>query len=581
VSDVLTSAQHAQPEDRRLSQAADPVTTEVVRGGLNSAAEQMKITLCRTAYSPLIYEMVDFACALFDRRVRLLAQAEALPIFLGTMEFCVRNCVAAVGGEEELSDGDVLLSTSGYANGSHPNDVAVVVPVFRAGAVVGYAGVKAHLMDVGAKQPFCNDTTDIFQEGMILPGVHLYRKGELQRDVYRIALANTRVPELFAGDLNAEISCARVGAAALGRIIERVGREGFGASVEAMFDHGEAVVREFIGGIPDGVYSQRGRMDSNGVDDEPVDLGIAVEVQGADIVIDFTESAAEQRGPINCPLPATVSIARLAVMSLVGGEGLLNEGCLRPIAVRTRPGTLFHPEPPAPVFLYAWPPIQALEMIHQALAQAVPHAVTAPSGADIAVVIWWGDRPGGEIWTTGTDHFVGQGATHDGDGSAPLMHISCSGIRNTPSEVLEQRFPLIVRRYALAPDTGGPGRWRGGLGIDVTYEVVGDAFATLTLEHTLEPAAGVHGGRAAKRANSATVRRVDSLVDHPSKATAYPLPAGSVVEIHMGGGGGYGPLADRPVEQVLDDVREGYISQAAAYADYPHAFAATTEESSS
>ena len=228
------------------------------------------------------------------------------------------------------------------------------------------------------------------------------------------------------------------------------------------------------------------------------------------------------------------------------------------------PGTLFHPEPPAPIFLYAWPVIQAIDAVHAALAGAVPDRVPAPSGGDIGVIIWWGIGERGVTWTTGTDHFCGQGATLARDGSAPLMHISCSGIRNTPAEVLEQRFPLVVRRYALAPDSGGAGRSRGGLGTDVDYEVLEDSFATMTFEHTREPAPGQAGGEPSSRANSAIVTLCDGTVTVASKVTGLALPAGAMLSVRMGGGGGSGAAAERDPAAIAEDVRDGYVTAEAA-----------------
>ena len=229
---------------------ADPITTEVIRHGLNSAAEQMKIALRRTAFSPVIYEMIDFCCALYDRDIRLLAQAQALPAFLGTMNFCVEACVRSVGGEQELEEGDIIFSTYGFDIGSHSQDAAVVAPAFVDGELVGYAAVKAHHLDIGAKEPYCTDTTDNFQEGTIFPGVKLYRRGELQQDMFRTIVANSRLPVALQGDLNAEILSLKMGVAALTRLIERYGLATFTTSVERMFDHGEAVLRTSWSGSP-------------------------------------------------------------------------------------------------------------------------------------------------------------------------------------------------------------------------------------------------------------------------------------------------------------------------------------------
>jgi N-methylhydantoinase B len=550
---------------------ADPITTEVIRHGLLAAAEHMKLSLRRTAFSPVIYEMLDFACALFDRDVRLLAQAEALPIFLGTLGFCVESTVRAVGGPERLVPGDVLFSTYGYDIGSHQQDAAVVVPAFVEGELVGYAAVKGHHLDIGAKDPYCTDTTDIFQEGAIFPGVKIYAGGELQSDMYRTLLANSRLPRFLAGDLSAEIGAARVGLEGLYRLIRRHGREELGRAVEAMFGHGEAVVRQTLAGIPAGVYRGQGLMDNNGVGSEAIPFEVGVEVGGGEIVIDYRGSPPEQPGPINCPLATTVSASRIAVMALLGGGELANEGHFRPVRVLTTRGTMFDPRPPAPVFLFGRPAFQAIDAIHRALAPVLPEVVAAGSGGDICPYMIWGRDAAGELWVTGADHTVGQGATAGGDAGAPLMHIGGSGERNTPAEVWETRYPFLVEKLELAPDSGGAGRHRGGLGIDIHYRALAEVFVTCNLERTKLAPWGLFGGGPA-RANSWRVRYPDGELREYTKVTGLRLPPGAVVELSTGGGGGYGDPAERAPEAVAEDIREGYVTEPAARDDYPHAF---------
>src|SRR3954447_14662952 len=207
---------------------ADPVTTEIVRQALNAAAEQMKRALIRTSFSPVIYEVLDFAAALYDRDVSLLAQAPSLPTFMGTMSFCVTAAVEAVGGEEALEPGDIILYNVPYGTGSHPQDVAVVMPVFLAeGELVGYSAIKAHWLDIGGKDPYSTDTVDVFQEGTIFPGVKLYSRGRLVSDIYRMILANSRLPEAVIGDIDAMVAGARSGGEALARIVRRYGLDVF------------------------------------------------------------------------------------------------------------------------------------------------------------------------------------------------------------------------------------------------------------------------------------------------------------------------------------------------------------------
>src|SRR6266550_6005027 len=270
---------------------ADPITTEVIRNALNSAANQMKRALIRTSFSPVIYEVLDFAVAIYDRQIRMLAQAPSLPLFMGTMNFCIEAAVEAIGGEEALEPGDIILYNYPYGTGSHPQDAAVVMPIFlHDEELIGYSTIKGHWLDIGGKEPYSTDTVDVFQEGTIFPGVKLYSRGERVDDIYRMAIANSRVPKMVAGDINAEVVGVRTGAAALLRLVEKYGLETFQISVERMFDHGEQIVRAYFEKLPDGRYVGQGQMDNNGLDDNPVPFEVAVEVDGSTVRVDFTNS---------------------------------------------------------------------------------------------------------------------------------------------------------------------------------------------------------------------------------------------------------------------------------------------------
>jgi N-methylhydantoinase B len=550
---------------------ADPITTEVIRHGLDAAADQMRVTLRRTAFSPVIYDMTDFAAALYDPEIRLLAQAQALPLFLGTLSFCIERSVDKVGGAEALEPGDSLFTTYGYDTGSHPQDAVIIVPAFPGGELVGYAAVKAHHMDIGAKEPYCTDTLDNFQEGTIFPSVKLYQAGVRQEDLYRTLVANSRMPQALVGDLHGQIAAAHTGLAAYFQLIDRYGIETVRTSTERMMDHGEALIRHFFDSIPDGRYVGQGALDNNGIDDETVPFEVAVEIRGSDVVIDYTNSATQQRGPINCPMPSSVSAARIAIMMFAGGNQSANEGHFRPIEVRTLPGTIFHPIPPVPIYMCGWPVMQAVDVIHKALSEAMPEAVPAANGGDLCAIVYWGTTEDGNFWADAADHYVGQGASFESDGGAPLMHISCSGIRNSPIEIIEARRPILTEQFEYAPDSGGAGRFRGGLGVDIRYRALRDFYTTMPWERMKIPPWGLHGGQPA-RAHSFRVQYPSGAVGGSAKVTGLHIPAGAVLELNTSGGGGFGPPNERDVSAIHADVREGYITEGAARRDYPHAF---------
>lgn len=552
---------------------ADPITTEVIRHGLNSAAEAIKRTLVRTSMSPIIYEVLDFAAVLYDRRLRLLAQAPSIPLFMGTMSFCIQAAVEEVGGEENLVQGDIVLINNPYQTGSHPQDAAIVMPVFLSGGeLVGYAAIKAHWLDIGAKEIYCTDTTDVFQEGVVFPGVKLYSAGKVVGDIQKMALANSRLPKFVLGDINAEVAGVRAGGRELARLVERYGLDTFLTCVERMYDHGEAVVRSYIEQLPDGRYVGRGEMDDDGITDDPIPFEVVLEVDGTTARLDFSRAPAAQKGPVNCPIASTVSAARVIMTMLAGGGEAPNEGHFRPVEVISRPGSMFHALSPSPCFLYGWPAMQATEAVLNAVADAMPEAVCACSGGDLAAVMWYGVREeSGAFWADGSPHPVGQGASIHGDGQSARLHHIEAATRFAPLEVWEQKNPWLMERCELATDSGGAGKHRGGLGPDMAFHMLEDTFAISTIERTKNAPWGLAGGLPG-RANSGEVRLPDGTVKPVAKATGLSLPKGSTFTIRCGGGGGYGSPSERDPEAVRSDLREGYVSEEAARRDYPHAF---------
>jgi len=551
---------------------ADPITTEVVRHALNSAANQMKRALVRTAFSPVIYEVLDFAVAIYDPQMRLLAQAPSLPMFMGTLNFCVEEAVKAIGGEANMFPGDMIMYNWPYGTGSHPQDLAVVNPVYLDdGELIGYTAIKGHWLDIAGKDPYCTDTVDVFQEGTVYPGVKIYKRGELNDDIYRMVVANSRVPKFVAGDLNAQVVGCRVGASSFVEVVKRFGREEFRNAVEAMFDHGERVVRSYFESIPDGRYVGQGEMDSDGITDAAIPFEVVVEIEGSNVRLDFTAVPETRAGPVNCPLPSTISASRVAISMLAGYGEAPHEGHFRPVEVVTRPGTMFHPLPPAPCFLYGWPALQAIEVIYNAISKALPAAVPAQSGGCIASVVYWGTRQAtGEPWADGSPHPTGQGAFKGGDGGT-MLHISESATRFSPIEVWEAKNPWIMDRMALAQDSCGPGEWRGGPGIDFHFRMTEDTFITTAVERTKNAPWGLAGGGSA-RPNGVGVRFPDGRFESLPKTTRFVVPKDAVLELSTGGGGGYGAPADRPKAAVEADLKAGYISEEFARQHYPHAF---------
>ncbi len=562
----------AGKRERMSRGAVDPVTTQLIRHSLEAAAEQMGVALRRTAFSPMIYDTRDYAGALYDRDVRLLAQMRCLPTFVGTLNFIVDAAIEKLGGAHVLRPGDVIVSSYGYDTGSHSLDVGIVVPAFLDGELVGYVVNKAHNLDLGAKAMFTTDSTDIWQEGTIYPSVRLYKAGELDEDLWRTMLANTRLPDALAGDINAQIGACQVGLQAFLRVLRRYGPETVWAAADAIFEHSEKVMRRMIRDIPDGSYNAAGAADNDGITDELVPYEITVEVRGDEMVVDLGNAPDQTPGPINAPLPTTVACVRCAVMAIAGIGVGANEGHFRPIEIRTRPGSIFHALPPAPVFMFAWPLISAIDHIHRSLADALPLRIPAQTGCDVGAFLTWGLREDGSFWGDGTNHAGGQGAALAyGDGGGPMMHISCSGTRNNCIEVWEARTPFLTEKVEFAQDSGGAGRFRGGPGLDIHYRALRDLYVTLPWERVKSAPFGLFGGTDA-RMNRVIIEFPDGTSRSYTKVSAVFVPAGSLVRLETGGGGGVGPALERDPAAVREDIEDGYISEETAKRDYTHAF---------
>jgi N-methylhydantoinase B len=556
---------HGARRERASTAGADhdPVTTAVIRHGLISAAEQMKRTLVRTAVGPTIYEVLDFGVAIYDRQIRMLAQAESLPYFVGTMGYSIDAAVEALGGDETLEPGDIVIYNNPFGSGTHQNDVAIIMPVFlQDGELIGYSTIKAHHADMAGKDPYMTDTLDVFQEGTIFPGVKLFSRGEVVDDIWRMALANTRLPRMMAGDLNAQVAGVRAGAAAMVRLVQRFGTATFQTAVEHMLDHGERMVRSYFERIPDGRYVGHGLMDSNGLTEDTIPFEIVVEVEGTTVRVDYADAPEQQPGPINCLLACTMSASRCAIGMLSGASEAPHEGYFRPLEVVTRPGTMFHPLPPTPCFL-GWAGVEAIEVIYDAIASALPEAVPAWSGGMTGIVSWGVRERTGIGWADGFVPSVGQGANIKGDGASALQ-VHCSSTSHQSSvEACETRNPWLFAKEELGQDSCGPGRYRGGLGIDFEWHVLEDFYLTHITERMKRRPPGLRGGGSA-RPSRMVIRSPDGHEEEIGKATRRLVPKGSTVFFYSGGGGGYGAPADRDPRAVEADVREGYISPAYA-----------------
>ncbi|MDX6728767.1 MAG: N-methylhydantoinase [Baekduia sp.] len=550
--------------------AIDPITVEVIRSKLNSYIGEMTEVMRRAAYSPIIYEVYDFSNTVHDRDGNAVAMALGIPMFLGAMSPVVKAVLSQIP-PEEWEPGDIVICNDPHHDGNtHVNDINIVTPIFHEGEAVLFAMSKAHWLDVGGKNPgsWSPDCTDMFQEGLRIPVVRLYRRGEVVDDVRRLLLANVRAPEYSAGDLDAQVSACRHVVRRVETLVDDYGWGTIDAALEEILDHGERMVRTAIEEIPDGEYLVVDEVDSDGRTDEPVVIRLKLTVKGSEVTADFSESDLQRREACgNASFAVTQSGVRLAMRCFADPDLPSNEGCYRPITVIAPAGTCVNAVPPAPVTTGGLDIGHVvIESVFQAMAQAVPDRAIAGLYGSVSALVLAG-YDGDQSYVHISPYSGGWGARATKDGINGLMTILNGDCNNVPCEVVERKFPLRVERYALLDDTGGPGRFRGGLGIATDYRLMTDGVMSTALMRYRHGPWGLFGGGAGKASVTVVNPGTDEERRHHSGG-GIPLKAGDLVSHRVGGGGGFGPAAERDLELIERDLREGYVSAKAAVHEY-------------
>ena len=539
----------------------DPVTVEVIRNAFISIASQMNNNLARSAYTPIIYEMKDCSVGLFDARGNLLGQAPGLPIFLGSLEAAINATLEHLGGAESCRPGDVYAVNDSYMVGSHLNDVNVISPIFHSGELVGFGATKAHWLDIGAKDPGqAMDSTSIYQEGYRIAPVHLYREGKPERGILDFLTRNSRLPRSIWGDMHAQIAACRTGERGLSELIDRFGLDTVSAAAEVIFDQCERLDRDAVAAIADGVYETDGEMDSWGPGGDPVYVKVVVTVEGEEITVDLDGSAPMTPGCLNCGLAQTEAAANLAFKMLINSDVPVTAGTFRNLTLHAPEASVFDAREPA-ACQYYYPHLgMMIDLFIRALAPAVPERVVAGQAADPMNVLFGGPNPRtGDDFVVGEATAVGWGAYQGGDGTNGLINYGGGDLKNIPVEVLESRYPIRVNRYSVWPDSGGRGKWRGGLGVLRDYEVLADDITVSTwFERTRTPAWGLFGGEDGAATN--VTLTVDGETIPLLKANQVPAPKGSMLHVATGGGGGYGVPEDRDPELATEDRIDGYAT---------------------
>jgi N-methylhydantoinase B len=556
------------------SHRVDPVTTEIVRNGLIAATEEMKTNLMRTAYNMIIYEALDFTVGLFDARGNTVSIGLGLPMFIRGMSDTVKTKLAHYG-MENLDPGDILLTNDAYITGSHLNHMTFTVPIFN-GEVVAFSCCMAHWPDVGGTLD--GATTDIYSEGLQMPIVKIYRKGEPNEELISVIKTNVRLPERAMGDFRAQIAAVRTGERRFLEMINKYGRDAVLLGIEAIMDHSEAATRARVREIPDGIYEAQSFMDDDGVRiGERVPINVRVEVKGDRMKVDLTEVSKQVAGFYNSGETAGRSCCQVAFKCLTSALDLpINDGQFRALEIILPPGRVVSALKPAAMRMWMTYPMTIIDTIFKALAPAIPGHIIAGHHADLVVGRVNGRRPRDDSFYIYLGGLIGGGwgAKHNGDGCNATIAMNDGDTHNGPSEQVEAKYPLLVERYALRPDSGGAGRFRGGLGCEQVVQARHDIRFNSQMDRVKCKPWGLEDGLSGF-GNSVAIHRFGTAQEqrfHNGKALNQVLHAGDAYILRSGGGGGFGSPLDRDLDALARDVRCGYVSKDAAEKYYGAVF---------
>lgn len=548
---------------------ADAFTREIVRNKLLAIAREMGVVLARTSMSPIVYEVLDFACGITDGAGRVIAQDNGLCLFTGTFRPQVESVLAKFP-LAAMQPGDVFMTNSPYGGGTHNADVALIQPIFADGRPIAFGISVTHWTEIGGKVlgSLPPDGTEIFQEGLQFPQLRLYRAGVRNEEIVELIRANVRLPVMSLGDLNAGVAAVRIAEQRLGEVVARYGLPVVLETFEAILDHGEALARAALARIPAGVYEAADVIDGDGNSEAPIPVRVRVTVGGGELIADFSGTSPQTGGPINCARGALMSACKTIFKAITAPQAPSNEGLFRPFRLIAPEGTVFTAVRPAPTGWYFEASAYATELIWKALAEVVPERLSAGSYLSLCGAYIGGTTPAGDYWLLPGPQEGGWGAGRDVDGESGLIATTDGDTYNYPVEVVETVYPLTVERCALNVEAGGgAGRRRGGFGTIREYRIENPTggFLLASLGRSVHAPWGMAGGEGGSP-NYYEVARTTGERVRGGRVTSLPLAAGDVVRVATGNGGGWGDPRERAPELVRADVADGYITAAEARA---------------
>jgi len=548
----------------------DSITREVIRASLLAYADEMTKNFWRSSYSHMNYEVRDFAVGFVDPEGRIITQSRFThPAFTADLGFVVRDAIAE---QDEINPDDVIMSNDPESQGQHLNNVVVMTPIYCCGELIAFSCVRAHWEDIGGATigSTGTKTTDIYQEGLQLKAIKAYQKGVPNKEVLKIISSNSRFPKIILGDFNAQIAACKLGERRFGSLLLKYGPEDVVRAIHEGWDMSERAARVALREIPKGEYRAESFLDNDGVElNRPVEIRVLVRVMDDKMVIDFAGVADQVKGPLNSGyFGGALNVGRIAFKCLTTPHLPSDEGCFRPLEVICPKGKMLNAAFPAALAHWSVPFPTILDTIFRALADAIPQRIPAATRGDARGVGVTGyDVSKGKFFHISPPHMGGHGARPDADGPTPKCAIQQGDEHAVPIEVCETKSPIIFESLRLRQDSGGAGKFRGGLGIDAVFSLEIEGRLRNMMIRSKCPPWGIHGGREGAP-NEAFVMKPDGSAELLPRTTDYPIPPGLKIRLLTGGGGGYGNPLERDEDQVLQDVLDGYVSLQAAEEQY-------------
>lgn len=532
----------------------DPVLVEVVRNKLEGIANEMQSTLFKSSFSPIVKEGLDASASLFTLSGETLAQAIALPFHLATLIPMVRKVLEEFP-LDTMEDGDIFIMNDPYLGGTHLPDIALIMPIFEGEVPIAFSAAMTHHQDVGGMTPGSVPTnaTEIFQEGIRIPPLKYYSRGEVNSTLIKILRLNVRLPDSFEGDLNAQVAACQIGRRRLVSLAEKYGAKEIKYIFSELLDRSEIMTRDAIKGLPNGIFSHVDYLDNDGVDlDMPIKINVNVKIDDDEIYLDFTGTNKQVKGPFNLMPSGAYAAAYFSVHAMIDANVPVNGGCFRPISLKLPERSIVNPEEPAAVNARTSTMKRVAGCITSALGKADPPRAVADAAGELLLLAFGGEREDGSRYVVGELVASGSGASEGMDG-VDVIETDGTNCMNLPIEALELDVPIRINKTELRKGSGGAGKFRGGLGIVREYEVLkGEVIFTHRGERHAYAAQGISSGGAGALAQS-VIYRLDGTTEVINSKIIQKLQPGDRVVVETAGGGGYGDIKERSQQSVIAD----------------------------